>query len=668
MPAAQSNETEWVWDQFAELLDQAEVLAREVNSPAEFYVQVLNELVSGFAAMSGRVWLIDSTEYQTQLSPRLLCQVGPVPVESERIAYEKVFGESLYKYDAETVEIGSQKVTVVAVPNDNEHLSSAALIEIVQRSEAPTEVYETTARLLEAVAGIAMVLHMRLTTELKRSQAEFQSRLLGVAQRVAGDMRTGPTAYRIVNETCQLLEADRISLFDVGGRTPRLLATSQVEKVDQRSKTVTDLSQFVRLVAHQEKAHAWSADKTSEPDVSFPEEYLDRLDRYADENHIRSIMLAPMFAPCAVSQEASDEKLAKLQGVLVAESFQANAEATTLDELVITAQVCSPALDAARKTPLASLQSKLRWWVKPSRLLVSVFILSLLASSLLAAWIVQVEHTVTLRGHVIPVSQAELYAPADSQVVGVNIIGGQRVSKGDILIQLQDSYSLLELQRLEGELLSLEGQLEAIAASRLSLDRKVTSMDEMLRLTSEQERLALEVNSTKAMIELVETERSLLTIRSPLEGIVSTWQVEQLLENRPVQRGQQLLSVVELEAGWKIELETPDDRLGILREALNADNKELIVEYQLASEPDRIREGTLSQLSSVVEQPEEENRRPYALAEVKASELDEIANASDIPLVGISVTAEVHCGKKSFAEVALYDVWRYLRTKWELGW
>ncbi len=668
MPAAQLNETNWVWDQFAELLDQAEVLACEANSPAEFYGQVLDELVSGFAAMSGRVWSLNSMEYQSNLSPRLLCEVGPAPSESERSAYEKILVDSFNKFEAETVEVGNQRVTIVAVPNSNEHKSSAALIEIVQRCDAPAEVYETTARLLEAVAGVAMMLHMRLATEVKGLQVEFQSKLLGLALRVAGDMRTGPTAYRIVNESRQLLEADRVSLFDVGGLTPRLLATSQVEKVDQRSKTVADLSQLVRLITHQEKAHAWSADNASEPDAAFPEEYQDRLDRYSDENHVRSIMLAPMFAPNEVSQEATEDLPTKLQGVLVAESFQANVGTITLDDLIIAAQVCSPALDAALKTPLASLQSKLRWWVKPSRLLVSTIILSLLLACLLAAWVFQVEHTVTLRGHVVPKNQAELYAPADSQVVGVNVVGGQMVSKGDLLIQLQDSHSLLELQRLEGELLSLERQLEAIAASRLSLDRNITSVDEMLRLTSEQERIALEVKSTKAMIELVETERSLLTVRSPLDGIVSTWQVEQLLENRPVQRGQQLMSVVDSKAGWKIELETPDDRLGVLREALVADKEKLVVEYQLESESGLVRQGALSKLSSVVEQPEEESRRPYALAEIETGELDELANASNIPLVGVSVTAKVHCGKKSFAEVALYDVCRYLRTKWELGW
>ena len=667
-PAAQSKDTDWVWDQFAELLDQAEMLAKEASSPIDFYKQILSELVSGFAAKSGRVWSIISTENTSRPSPRLLCQVGNAPIESERAVYEKLLGESLNKFEAETVKVGNQNVTVVAVPGSNKHKSTASLIEIVQRSDAPAEVYETTARLLEAVAGVAMLLHMRLANELVGSQLRFQAKLLGLAQCVAGDMRTGPTAYRIVNECRQLLKTDRVSLLEIRRNNPRLLATSQIEKVDQRSKTVGDLTEFARLVAHQKQGYAWSIDEVTVPGIAFPEEYQELLDRYSDDKHVRSVMLAPMFAPTDVSSEVSEETELKLLGVLIAESFHANDENSSLDQLTLAAQACAPAFDAALKTPLASLQNKLRWWMNPSHLMLSAFAIALVVTSLIVACVFQVEHTVTLRGHVLPVSQAELYAPTDSQVIAVNVLSGQKVNSGEALIKLQDSRSLIELQRLAGELLSLERQLEAIDASRLSLDRNNTSTDEILRLTSEHERLALEVKSTKAMIQLVEAERALLTVRSPLDGLVSTWQVDQLLENRPVQRGQQLLSVVDTKSGWKIELETPDDRLGIIRDAQVASDGKLVVKYQLASEPNLIRQGTLSQLSSTIEQPKEENGRPFALAEVEAKELNEITDASEVSLVGVSVTAEVHCGKKSLAEVALYDVWRFLKTKWELGW
>ena len=57
-----------------------------------------------------------------------------------------------------------------------------------------------------------------------------------------------------------------------------------------------------------------------------------------------------------------------------------------------------------------------------------------------------------------------------------------------------------------------------------------------------------------------------LTLRSPLTGHI-TWDVEQLLAARPVQRGQALLTVANVDGPWILELQVPDDEAGYLLDA-----------------------------------------------------------------------------------------------------
>ena len=58
-----------------------------------------------------------------------------------------------------------------------------------------------------------------------------------------------------------------------------------------------------------------------------------------------------------------------------------------------------------------------------------------------------------------------------------------------------------------------------------------------------------------------------LALTSPIDGQVLTWDVEQLLESRPVQRGKVLLTVGDLAGPWQLELRLPDHHAGYVLDA-----------------------------------------------------------------------------------------------------
>ena len=62
-------------------------------------------------------------------------------------------------------------------------------------------------------------------------------------------------------------------------------------------------------------------------------------------------------------------------------------------------------------------------------------------------------------------------------------------------------------------------------------------------------------------------------MRSPLTGAVVTWNVRQLLEARPVQKGQALMQVADLTGPWVLEIEVPDDRIGHVLEDVLGDHQ-----------------------------------------------------------------------------------------------
>ncbi len=674
-----------VWDQFAELFDLLDEMAKSQLSPQEFYQRLLAETVSGFAALAGRAW-VPKAEGGFQL----LSQVGPMPLAEYQGAHEKLLGESTDSINAETVTIGPQAVTVVQVTSKQiaSHTSQPhALIELTQRTDCPEELYRSTERLLEAIANVASDFHQQQQTMSLKGDYQFQQSLLGLAQQVAGDLRLGPTSYRIVNNCRQELHADRVSvvrLDGLRGHRARILAVSGVDHVDERSASTRSICQIAKMVANDRRPMTWSVGALANPTNSFPEECLGQLDIYADKSHVKTLVAVPMFAPNAIDNGSNEEerdyqskqsKLDPIQAVLIVESFQSGSSQLASNQIQMMAQVCAPALDAAMKTPFASLQRLLARWLVPKRLLALLTLAAIGISLGYLATVVEIEHTVTLRGTVEPLRQSELYAPADARVARTYVVGGQQVEKGEPLLELRDARSLLELQQIQGELLSAEQQYDSISATRMSLDRSSVAPTEMLRLAAEQERLALRVQSLKNEIQLVEAERKRLLVVSPLTGMVTTWQPDDLLVNRPVKRGQRLLTVVDNTTGWKIELHLPDDRLGILQEAEKVNDEPLQVCFELASEPSVVRWGKIANYAPIAEDVDESsyaNQRTVRLEVIPEISLvmDGSGNktGTTTPLAGVSVRAEVQCGKRSLAYVALHDIWHFLSTRWQLGW
>ena len=134
------------------------------------------------------------------------------------------------------------------------------------------------------------------------------------------------------------------------------------------------------------------------------------------------------------------------------------------------------------------------------------------------------------------------------------------------------------------------------------------------------------------------------------------WNVEQLLETRPVRRGQILLTVADVNGRWVLELQVPDERVRFVVEAREKVQASLPVEYVLASEPETVYRGTLDRLAESTTAGVDD--RPVAIGRV-------VLDDGDLPLLrpGTEIVAKIRCGRRCLAYVWFHDLWYFLHAK-----
>ena len=94
---------------------------------------------------------------------------------------------------------------------------------------------------------------------------------------------------------------------------------------------------------------------------------------------------------------------------------------------------------------------------------------------------------------------------------------------------------------------TVQKRLAVIQAARLELNpTDADALQRANRLTSEQEELNERLKSLTEQRTLLKNQQDALLLKSPIAGEVLTWDLQEKLLARPVQRGQRLLTVAHL--------------------------------------------------------------------------------------------------------------------------
>ena len=222
----------------------------------------------------------------------------------------------------------------------------------------------------------------------------------------------------------------------------------------------------------------------------------------------------------------------------------------------------------------------------------------------------------------------------------------------------------LRNDELQQEFVALRN--EAVEKSRLigSLDAEYTAVSktaDRVTQTQLQGKIAetrLEVKGLTERLRLLDERLSRLIVRSPIAGVVTTFQAEQLLQNRPVGRGEVLLQVMDDRGDWRLELEVQEHRLGHVQRAQETVPGPRDVEFSLLTQPERTYNGQTTAVATRTVTSTERGTVVEMFADLDQQSLPQRT-------IGAEVRARIDCGKKPLGYVLFGDVWEFvLRYLW----
>ena len=226
-------------------------------------------------------------------------------------------------------------------------------------------------------------------------------------------------------------------------------------------------------------------------------------------------------------------------------------------------------------------------WLRGRRLALAAAGLALLIAFNAALALVPWPYRVDATGKLMPVVQREVFAPWDGQVVELLVQGGERVEAGQVLLQLRSDELSAELVTVENQLHEKRKLVSTLIAQRDDVARQ-GNRDEELKLQAKAVETKVEVEGAAQQATVLKDRLARLTVRAPLAGVVTTFQAQQLLLNRPVKRGDLLLQVMDETGDWQLELEVAEHRLGrilVEQQRLAAVSRETKVERSEPEQP-----------------------------------------------------------------------------------
>ncbi len=178
-----------------------------------------------------------------------------------------------------------------------------------------------------------------------------------------------------------------------------------------------------------------------------------------------------------------------------------------------------------------------------------------------------------------------------------------------------------------------------------------------IRLSGDRSKLVDQEKSYLEQLKYIQQDKEQLIVRSPIDGQVTTWQVDDLLIHRPVEKGQILMEVVEPRSDWQLELFMPEDRMGYLNEARREIGEDLPVSYITATDPGATHEGTVKEVGRTAEIRGEEGNTVLIRVAINKQDL------GTEPRPGATVTGKVYVGRASLGYVWFHDLISFVQRK-----
>ncbi len=650
------------------LLDELTDLAASAPPTGEFFRAILEAAMNATDAKAGAIWSVVNANYRLEQEAGLV-QLG---IGSNR-ALQALHEDALQQASRESVPAPSEDARgLVEAALDRhrfrffgcrDHRDAYLVIEIVHPVDVDLDI-DGVARILAALSEIARDYRNAQTLQRLQVQDHVWSDFQSVLSHIHSSIELDEVAFQLANEGRPFLKCDRLSIAKIDSRSAHVIAVSGVTTLEPRAKQLRELEQLIAIVARSNSPLTYPSDIPDAP------QRTDALQRYLDASGTAMLRIELLFGRPSRQdidlpvrgplEETSDRTCI---GAMVIESFRPGLESDIEHRSRLLQHHGGLALQNAlnlAQMPLRRLSQSIGAFpllVRSYRSRVA-WLCASMAILLLAAWLIPAELNIPANGTIQPRSLHHLYAPANGEIVSVPVSHQADVRAGDPVAIIRSR----EIELRKEELLTQRGasqeKLRGIEAARLR-DRKTTSTESIsnAELSANERELREVLSSQSAQLAILDEMIASLTLTSPIDGQVVSWNPNESLERRPVQQGQKLISIASLQGEGILHLRVLDADSRHLLRTVQQSQSPTKVTFSIASDPGSRHTAIVDHVGTILETVSDEGPTIGVDARV---ELSEMKNARP----GATVIARIHCGSTSVGYVWVRRLWDYLRLHW----
>lgn len=461
--------------------------------------------------------------------------------------------------------------------------------------------------------------------------------------------RVRDIAFHAVNEGRLLTHADRMTVLVKQGSSLIVEAVTGQKQPRNSSPELVLLRKVANVSLNSgEPVHYEGASENQQAPFSSSSALVD----YISESGATSLSILPL------TNGETDRPF----GCLVSESFQSAPKSVNRHAgLEILAAHTSSALYKSLKYENILFRSVLlraglacKWLFQSKRTLITGLSLAIVCLGLLL-FLFPWEYRITCNGTLIPSDRQDIFAPWDAEVKQVLVADGDDVKSGQLLLNLSSNDLDIEAVALEAVIREKKKLLSALDAQIDTAERQ-GSYDESIQLQGDAKKTEVEIEGNTERLELVRKRLKSLDISAPFPGKVVGFKLRQLLQDRPVQRGERLLQLMQTQGVWRLELSVPERYVGHLMQAYK-DQENLKVDFVLSTAVEESYLASVESIATRVEESEQEGSFVEAIASVLPDQELEGKH------IGARVIAKVNCGEKSLGYCLFGDVIDFFRRR-----
>jgi multidrug efflux pump subunit AcrA (membrane-fusion protein) len=674
-----------VRDRIIQLAREIEEFSRTNVPPKSFFTEFLRRVVGAVGARAGVIWLRNDANRLEQF-----CEVGlanttfnenpnALAVNHKLLTEVISNGQACTYHPGETqADLPTEDMLVLAALQQNKEV--VGVVEIFQRSDTPPQARPGFLQFVEQMTGYACrYLENQQQSRNESSNAvgtvaaEFEQFILQLHKTL--DFKE--VATTAANDGRLLVGCDRMSVAVLDGKKTVIRAISGQETVNQRANLVRRMTSLAdRVIATNE-----TMEYTGKVDHLAPK-VENALADFIQESGSRMVTVIPVFEPDPLIEKQDDRARPKeknrtaVGGIILEQVAESQPKPGVLDKANLIADHVGSAIYNAKThhrlflMPLwRSIGKGLQFLegrngLKAALAVAAILIVILALVFVPSPWGYRVEG----EGRMLPIVEKDVFAPWSGEVTEILVESGQRVTRDDVLIIMRDKELEQQRQAAYGELQSKLALMKTISQQqfeRLDPNRRTELEGQYKQAEKESQALDLQL---KILDERLES----LNVKAPIDGVVTTFQIEQLLLNRPVERGEVLLEIKDDNGKWQLELEVEEKRMGhffdaqqealaSLSEADKADPEKvaaamrLPLEFRLATDAEDTFSGTVQSVDYRIQTSEETGSIMLVYA---SFDIDELPRK---PRIGAEVRAKITCGNESLGYVFFGDVVEFVQ-------